>query len=149
NAGGASPAAPNPNARYNNFVSRVDFQPSENNSFSLRFSLLHEQNEVTGAGGLPRYSSTNQQLRDYTITTSWTHVFNPNLVNTVRAQFVPHDTSDNVTPFPGRAEIGLGSLGPVGTPFAYPYNGLENRFQFDENVSWVKGRHNLKFGASY
>jgi hypothetical protein len=114
----------------------------------VRFSLLHEVNQVTGAGGAPRYTSTNQQLRDYTLTTSWTHVFNPNLVNNVLAQFVPSDTSDNTTPFPNRAEINLGSLGTVGTQFAYPYNGVEHRFQFDENVTWIKGTHNFKFGAS-
>jgi hypothetical protein len=149
NAGGVVQAAPNQNGRYNNWVSRVDFQPNEKNALSVRFSLLHEQNEVTGPGGAERYSSVNQQLRDYTITTSWTHVFNPSLVNTLRVQAVPSDTSDNVAPFPGRAEIGLGTLGPVGTPFAYPYNGTERRFQFDENVSLVRGKHNFKFGASY
>jgi len=149
NAAGVVQAPPNQNGRYNNWVTRVDFQPNPSNSVSVRFSLLHEQNEVTGEGGAPRYTSTIQQLRDYTLTTSWTHIFNPNLINTVRVQAVPHDTSDNVTPFPGRAEINLGTLGTVGTQFAYPYDGTENRFQFDDNISWVKGKHDFKFGVSY
>src|SRR5271168_2978581 len=42
NAGAVVQAAPNLNARDNNWVSRLDFQPSEKNSFSLRFSLTHE-----------------------------------------------------------------------------------------------------------
>jgi hypothetical protein len=149
NAGGVVQAPPNQNGRYNNWVSRVDFQPNAANFFTLRFSLLRETNQVTGAGGAPRFTSTLQLLRDYTVTAGWTHVFTPRVVNTLRVQLVPHDTSDNTTPFPKRAEINLGSLGTVGTQFAYPYNGDENRFQFDENVSWIKGTHNLKFGVSY
>ena len=142
-------AAPNQNGRLNNWVSRVDFQPDQKNSLSLRFSLAHEQYTVTGPGGEQRPYSTTLQFRDYTLTGSWTHIINPNLVNTVRVQAVPHDTADNTAPLPGRAEIGLGSLGPVGTPFAYPYDATQNRFQFDENLSWVKGKHDFKFGGSY
>src|SRR5271156_88016 len=142
-------APPNQNGRLNNWVSRVDFQPNEKNSFSFRFSLAHEQYTVTGPGGVQRPYSTTLQFRDYTLTGSWTHIINPNLVNTVRVQVVPHDTADSTAPNPGRAEIGLGSLGPVGTPFAYPYDATQNRFQFDENLSWVKGKHDFKFGGSY
>jgi Carboxypeptidase regulatory-like domain len=142
-------AVPNQNGRLNNWVTRVDFQPDEKDSLSFRFSLAHENYQVTGQGGAPRYYSTNLLVRDYTLTGSWTHIINPNLVNTVRVQAVPHDTADSAAPFPGRAEIGLGSLGPVGTPFAFPYNATQNRFQFDENLSWVKGKHDFKFGGSY
>jgi hypothetical protein len=142
-------AVPNQNGRLNNWVSRLDFQPDEKNSFSLRFSLMHEQYTVTGPDGVQRPYSTTLQDRDYTLTGSWTHIINPNLVNTVRVQAVPHDTADAAAPLPGRAEIGLGSLGPVGTPFAYPYDATQNRFQFDENLSWVKGNHDFKFGGSY
>jgi len=142
-------APPNQNGRFNNWVSRVDFTPNEKNSFSLRFSLTHEQYTVTGPGGEQRPYSTTLQFRDYTLTGSWTHIINPNLVNTVRVQAVPHNSADNTAPLPGRAEIGLGSLGPVGTPFAYPYDATQNRFQFDESLSWVKGKHDFKFGGSY
>ncbi len=147
--GGAVQAAPNQNGRYNNWVSRIDFQPNVANSFSLRFSLMREGNQVTGAGGAPRYTSVIQQLRDYTITGSWSHVFSPNLVNEIRVQVVPHDTSDNVPPFPGRAEFDMGSLGIQGTQFSFPYLQHQNRYQFDEDLSWEKGKHNFKFGESY
>jgi hypothetical protein len=147
--GGAVQAPPNQNGRYNNWVSRLDFQANASNSFSLRFSLMREGNQVTGEDGSPRYTSVIQSLRDYTITGSWNHVFSPPLVNTLRVQVVPHDTSDNVTPFPNRAEIDLGSLGIQGTPFSFPYFQNQNRYQFDDDLSWVKGKHNFKFGESY
>ncbi|WP_353063006.1 TonB-dependent receptor [Tunturibacter psychrotolerans] len=150
NANGAAvQAPPNQQGRYNNWVTRLDYQPNQANSFSLRFSLSRESNQVTGPDGVPRFTSIVQALRDYTITTSWNHVFNPNLVNTVRVQVVPDNSSKNVAPHPGGAEFDLGSLGIQGTPFDFPYNQRQNQYQFDDDLSWTKGKHNMKFGESY
>jgi Carboxypeptidase regulatory-like domain len=149
NAGGYVQAPPNQNGRYNNWVSRLDYVPNIQDSFTLRFSMMREVNRVTGAGGAPRYTSTTNPARDYTATAGWTHLFGSNLVSTLRVQVVPHDSADAFAPYPDRAEINLGSLGTVGTPFAYPYLGHENRFQFDGNISWLKAGHNFKLGASY
>ncbi len=149
NAGGVVQAPPGQNGRYNNWVTRLDYIPSMKDNISLRFSLLRELNQVTGAGGAPRYTSDTNAMRDYTATLSWTRTIRNNMVNEVHVQVVPHDTSDNVTPFPNRAEINLGSLGTVGTNFPYPYFGHENRFQFDENLFLIKGAHSFKVGASY
>jgi hypothetical protein len=146
--GGAVQAPPSQNGRYNNWVSRLDYQPNEANSISLRFSLSREGNQVTGPGGVPRFTSIIQTLRDYTITASWNHVFNPNLINTVRIQVVPDNSTDNVAPRPG-AEFDLGSLGVQGTPFDFPYNQKQNQYQFDDDLALTKGTHNLKFGESY
>lgn len=147
-AGGAVQAAPNQNGRYNNWVSRLDYQPNSTNNVSLRFSLARETNQVTGAGGVPRFTSILQSNRDYTITGSWNHTFNANTVNTVRVQVVPFSSSNNTTPH-GGAEFDLGSLGIVGTPFDFPYNQSQNQYQFDDDLSITKGNHNLKFGESY
>jgi hypothetical protein len=149
NAGGVVQASPGQNARYNNWVTRLDYIPSMKDNLSLRLSLLRELNQVIGAGDAPRYTSDTNVMRDYTATFSWTRTIRNNMVNEVHVQVVPHDTSDNKTPFPNRAEINLGSLGTVGTNFPYPYFGHENRFQFDENLFLVKGAHSFKFGASY
>jgi len=149
NANGvAVQAPPNQNGRYNNWVTRLDYQQSAENNFSLRFSLSAESNKVTGEGGVPRYTSILQTNRDYTITGSWNHSFNPNVLNTVRVQLVPFSSSNNTTPH-GGAEFDLGSLGIVGTPFDFPYDQSQNQYQFDDDLSIAKGRHNLKFGFSY
>ena len=149
NAGGYVQAPPNQNGRYNNWVTRLDYVPNIQDSFTLRFSLMREVNRVTGTGGAPRYTSTTNPAQDYTATAAWTHLFASNLVGTFRVQAVPNDRSDAVAPHPNRAEIDLGSLGTAGTPFGFPYLGRENRFQFDANLSWLRGNHNFKFGASY
>ena len=147
-AGGAVQAPPSQNGRYNNWVSRLDYQANQANFFSLRFSLSRESNQVTGPGGVPRFTSIVQTLRDYTITGTWNHVFNPNLINTVRVQVVPDNTADNAAPRPG-AEFDLGSLGVQGTPFDFPYNQKQNQYQFDDDLALTKGTHNIKFGESY
>ena len=142
-------ASPNQNGRYDNWVTRVDYQPNEANSISVRFSLSRESNQVIGPGGVPRFTSVLQTNRDYTITTNWNHVFNPNLVNTVRVQVVPDNTTSNNNPRPGGAEFDLGSLGPVGSIFDFPYNQKQNRYQFDDDLSLTHGSHSFKAGASY
>ena len=148
NALGAVQAAPGQNGRYNNFVTRLDYTQSEKNTYSLRFAYQHEQNQVTGAGGAPRFTSVLQQLRDYTITGNWNHVFNPNLVNTVRVQVVPFNTANNDVPHPG-AQFDFGALGSVGTIFDIPYYQSQNQYQFDDDLSLSKGSHNLKLGGSF
>ena len=152
NALGAVQSAPGANGRYNNFVTRFDYTPNQTNNYSLRFSYSREANQVTGAGGAPRYTSVLQQLRDYTITANWNHIFNPNLVNTVRVQAVPHNTSNNNVPH-GGAEFDFGALttvgGPQGTIFDIPYNQSQNQYQFDDDLALTKGSHNLKFGGSF
>ena len=152
NALGAVQSAPGANGRYNNFVTHFDYTQNEKNTYSLRLSYSHEQNVVTGASGTPRFTSDIQQLRDYTITSNWNHVFNPNLVNTVRVQVVPHNSSTNNVPHAG-AEFDFGSLssvgGPQGTIFDFPYNQTQNQYQFDDDLSVTKGSHSLKFGASF
>ena len=148
NALGAVQSAPGADGRYNNFVTRLDYTPNEKNTYSLRLSYSHEQNEVVGAGGVPRFTSVIQQLRDQTFTANWNHLFNPNLVNTVRVQVVPHNAVTNNTPH-GGAEFDFGSLGTVGTIFDIPYNQAQNQYQFDDDLSLTKGNHNLKFGGSF
>ncbi len=148
NALGAVQSAPGADGRYNNLVTRLDYQPNEKNNYSLRFSYSREANQVVGAGGVPRYTSVLQQLRDYTITANWSHIFNPNLVNTVRVQIVPFNSSNNNTPH-GGAEFDFGSLGTVGTIFDIPYNQSQNQYQFDDDLSLIKGTHNMKFGGSF
>ena len=149
NALNAVQAAPGQNGRYNNFVTRLDYTPSEKNTYSLRASYAQELNQVTGAGGAPRFTSIVQHIRDQTFTANWNHIFSPDLINTVRVQVVPHNASTNQAPH-GGAEFDFGSLGgPVGTIFDFPYNQAQNQYQFDDDLSLTKGNHNIKVGGSF
>ncbi|HEV2647320.1 MAG TPA: TonB-dependent receptor [Acidobacteriaceae bacterium] len=148
NAIGAVQSAPGARGRYNNWVTRLDYQPNDRDNFALRLSLSRENNSVIGAGGTPRFTSQLQDIRDYTITGSWNRVFSANLVNTVRVQVVPFNTSNNGTPH-GGAEFDFGALGTVGTIFDLPYNQKQNQYQFDDDLSITRGSHNFKVGGSF
>ncbi len=134
-----------PRGRYFNWVTRIDYVPGSRDNLSLRFALMHELDNVSPA---PPYSGAEPQ-RDYTLTGSWIHVSAPNLVNTVRLQIVPQNTFQFQVGNPNGSEIDLGNQIQLGTPFAWPYNALFRRFQLDDSLSWVKGRHSLRFGGSW
>jgi len=142
-----NPGFNTPRGRYNNWVTRVDYQPSQRDSLMFRFSLMNESDSV--APQPP--SSTYDHGTDYTLTSNWTHTFSPTLVNVVRGQVVPANTYHNDSPQYGRAEIDLLASSSIvlGTPFPFPYLAKLKRFQFDDSLSWTKGNHSFKFGGSY
>ncbi len=140
-----TPGFNTPRGRYFNWVTRLDYVPGTRDSLSLRFSLMRETDSVAP---LPPYAGSERQS-DYTLTASWTHVPQSNLVNVIRAQVVPSNTFSVNAPAPNGSEIDIGSQIQLGTPFAYPYDAHWRRFQFDDSLSWVKGTHSFKFGGSW
>jgi len=142
-----TPGFNTPRGRYDNWVSRMDYLPSVRDSVMFRFSLMNERDTVAPQ---PPSSSFDHRI-DYTLTSAWTHSFSPRLVNVLRVQVVPSDTAHNDAPQYGRSEIVLQTASSIvlGTGFPFPYNADFRRFQFDDNVSWIKGGHTLKFGGSY
>jgi len=138
------PGFSTPRGRYFNWVTRMDYSRPRN-TVAIRFALMHEWDEVAPR---PPYSA-NELQTDYTLTGSWTRILSTNLFNTVRVQAVPSNTSSIESPAPNGSEIDLGNEIELGTPFAYPFNSRFKRFQFDDSVSWLKGSHILKVGASW
>jgi hypothetical protein len=141
-------------------LSRVDYQPNSNNSWSFRFELSHG---LIGAQSFP--DGTSLITRDYSILTNWAHTFSPSIINQLRVQIVPFNRADNLP------NIDKGSIANVAAPAAItidgfaisgfvpsfnfgssaaiPYLAHQRRFQFDDSVTWTTGRHTVKFGGSY
>ncbi len=139
------PGFSTPRARYHNWVTRLDYEPTSRDSVFLRFYFMDERNSV--APQPP--ASTSDQVRSFQVTGAWTHTFSPTLVNVLRAQVVPYDKRSNVSPQPNHSEIDLGNQIVLGNPFPFPYHALQRRYQFDDNIFWTRGSHSLKFGVSY
>lgn len=139
------PGLNTPRGRYANWVTRLDYTPGARDTFMLRWSLMHETDNIVPA---PPFSGSEHQS-DVTITGSWTRVSGSNLVNTVRAQYVPTFTFSVYAAPPNGSEIDLGGSIQLGTPFSYPYDAHWKRLQFDDSLSWVRGNHTLKFGGSW
>src|SRR5262249_60844365 len=89
--------------------------------------------------------------------------------NQIRVQIVPFNRADNV-PNADKGSIAdpsvlnntrsaisidgfaIGGFVPnftFGHPAAIPYLAHQKRFQFEDTLSWVKGSHTFKLGASY
>lgn len=98
---------------------------------------------------------------------SLNHTFNPNLLNSAKVSFSrffdanSFDTAVTFTPnlyinsgspvdpltghliqMPGLENTGPGSGG-------LPFGGTQNTLQFGDDLSWVKDKHNLKFGGQF
>lgn len=86
---------------------------------------------------------------------TWTHTFSPSVLNQARVSYVRHTNN-----FPGDSsagEAGLPSivtaLDPLGVAFGnannLPQFFTENEFVYKDDLSFTKGKHSFKTGASY
>ena len=146
-------------------MARLDWQPNASNTVTFRF--LHEREDAPldlggGAGGygagvgptIAASYATNDTIRDYEALITWSHIFSASLVNSLRVQFVPDNTVDlswnnghggPTTPFSAFTD-GFGTFGPLlGSEFL----AHQQRYQFEDSVSWSVGKHTFKFGESY
>jgi hypothetical protein len=142
---GGIPGFNTPRGRYVNWVTRLDYIPGGRDSLMLRFSLMHETDNL--APQPP--TSSFEKLTDYTLTGSWSRVVNPRVVKVLRVQVVPQNTTSVNTPSPVGSNIQLGNQIALGSEYGYPYRASWKRLQFDDSVSWVAGTHLIKFGGSY
>ncbi|HWZ42755.1 MAG TPA: carboxypeptidase regulatory-like domain-containing protein [Candidatus Saccharimonadales bacterium] len=146
-------------------VARLDWHPNDSDNLSLR--LLHEREDAPlnlggGAGGYgagvgPTISSsyaTSDTIRDYEALITWSHIFSPALLNTLRVQFVPENLialswNNNhggpTTPFSAFTD-GFGTFGPL---LGAEVFGHQRRYQFEDSVTWNHGNHSFKFGESF
>ncbi|HEU0175433.1 MAG TPA: TonB-dependent receptor [Blastocatellia bacterium] len=150
--------------RSHTLLSRVDYQPTTRDSLNFRFALSRA---LVGAQSFP--SGASLVTRDYSILGNWSHAASSSVVNQLRVQIVPFNRADNVpnadkgsiadpsvlnnTPpaisIDGFAIGGFVPNSTFGHPAAIPYLAHQKRFQFEDTLSWIKGSHTFKLGASY
>ncbi|MCC7339465.1 MAG: TonB-dependent receptor [Bryobacterales bacterium] len=159
---------------YNDFVKqnqrkeqvdlRLDHQLSSVNSLYGRFSMMRAPNNVLD-GNLPTIGLRLQRRQARNLVISDTHIFRPNLINEFRFGWT-RGYNPFSGPVMGRSvvqELGLTNL-PSELPdvAALPIIGItgfqgvsqldvqrgdEMIFQWQDNVSWIIGRHTIKFGG--
>lgn len=146
-------------------VARLDWLPNGSNTLTFRF--LHEREDsplnLGGAAGgygagvgptiAPSYA-TSDTIRDYEALVTWSHIFSPSLLNTLRVQIVPDNVGDftwnnghggPTTPFSAFTD-GFGTFGPL---LGAEVLGHQRRYQFEDSVTWSHGNHTFKFGESF
>ena len=144
---------------YNNYfttVNSVDWNISDHDQFRARFSY-EKWNGVDIFGQIPAFWTIVPQ-RFEIITGSEYHTFTPNLSNEIRFGF-NRNTNDypaSKSAFPGLdafPNLAIGIIESAGVQLGAdpnaPQFGVQNFYQLVDNISWLKGKHNFKFGAEY
>ena len=143
--------------RLHNAIVRLDYQPDADDSINLRVGYAHN-NFSTAADGITNGTPDSYTLfvRDFSILTTWSHTLTPNLLNQLLIQAVPRNRSNAIPDNQNGVNFTLGTLGgpgpggfsTFGGPSLIPYLAHQQRYQFEDNITWTKGRHTFKFGAS-
>jgi hypothetical protein len=143
------------------FFLKLDYRPNDRNSFTVSFNYLKWfspdgiQTGLVSTTGAAVSTNGDDSVRDRIGSASWTYVPRNNIVNEFRFGWFKDRQADDFDPalVAGYAHGTLG-LTVTSGPSLGAYNILprilpsENRFQYMDNISWVKGRHSFKFGAS-
>jgi outer membrane receptor protein involved in Fe transport len=147
-------------------VERVDYNLSDKTQMYFRFALSGEVDQDGSVSNSP-YSGFNTPNTQHNSSSvfSLTKSFSSSLVSQTKVDFnrfnnqqpfsstygpVPTlymESSGNVT-IPG-GSIYLPGYNPLTPGSGIPFGGPQNFLQLYEDVSWVKGRHQFRFGGSY
>ena len=154
------------------WTTRIDHKFSDKDLIMGRYTWVRGYNRVW-EGNLPTIGQRWQQRDDRAATTSYSHSFRPNLLNELRWGFGLNNNPINFDLNLGSTQHGLQlvkDLGLVGLAPDLPdingilrltfSNGMTglNQYpwrkqgyrthseEFQDHLSWFKGRHNLKFG---
>ncbi len=129
----------------------IDYNISEKDQLRGRWIYQH-YTSLDNAANLPTFW-TPLPVRDHLITISEYHTFTPSLTNELRLGFnrnTQYYTVGNQT-FPGTDQFPNLYIDEMATQLGpdpnAPQFGVQNIYQGTDNLSWVKGRHNFKFGV--
>ena len=148
-------------------VARVDYNWTDKTTIYGRYALYSE-NDFAGTVNNSPYVGydTGQKNYDQNVNINITHVFTPNFVSSTKINYNRINGPNQPL---GTAPLtpGLFSTGSVpnlpGTSVQYifpgyvqnstanaiPFGGPQNLYQFYEDLSWTKGRHQMKFGGTF
>ena len=139
---------------------KIDYRPSEKNAFSFSVNYvdfrspngIQTQVSLTNGDALGNNGDTNVFNR--TARASWTRVISSSAVNEARfgyfkdRQYDP--ASPSLLPSIGPVALSVQGVSNVGYAAGYPrLNPSEQRLQFADSLSWVKGTHSMKFGFDF
>ena len=152
---------------FDQFNGRFDVVITQKDRLTLTLARNHEP-RIFPYEGLPAIPyPTASEINAYVLNAAETHTFTPNVLNELRivGQRLKSNQGIPVSPLPTPAQLGVGitpdqATGPTLLFFANnlttfgsdpdgPTNLFNNTFDYSDSVSWVKGRHNLKFGFDF
>jgi hypothetical protein len=138
------------------FLTRVDWTPTQNDSFSFRYVYDRQRfNNQFPGGSFPGFEVDVPSLVQ-NFYFNYTRSISAKLTNEARfgygrfdAEFVPRDesvgTAGPVFSFTG-AGLGQG-ITSIGLPSIFPQGRFFNNYQIQDTLSYMAGNHTLRFGV--
>jgi hypothetical protein len=157
----------------NNFDARVDHKFSDKDTSFYRISYEKQPSTIpsvfqaTGGNGVD--FATGNEVNFYLGSAlSETHIFTPRLVNEFRFgynrvnshryQFNYNQDVSATLGIPGvpyaplnggMPEMDVSGVDSIGDPTYLPSLEIQNTFSLNDNLTWIRGRHSLKFGGEF
>ena len=140
------------------YFGKMDYHVTERNTLSASFNYLHAKspNGIQTASSLTTGSGITSNGDDYVTVRNgrvmWTAVPTSSFVNEFRLGFAGDRQADTFNDSLLGGGLGYLQVSANGTQLG-PANYLpriqpaERRFQIQDNATWVKGSHSIKFGA--
>ena len=153
----------------NQFGLRVDHYLSASDILNFRYAFSDgtQFNPIPTSGASVPGFPVGQEQRAQNFVAQETHTFSPAMVGVFRFSFLRNkflygERTNHTTPlslgFQYQPSLDL-AVGPpfmqvngyttVGNPITGPRNSYENAFDYSGALSWVHGRHEIKFGGGY
>ena len=155
------------------FETRFDYNISTKDRFFAHYAIAtpiatNPSNfpNVDGGAGSGTSSILNNRVQN--VAGDWGHIFNPGLLNDLRAGFIrfrdntlPIDfgsNKGNAVGIPnanhggnssGLTKINIGGYQQLGDSLWVPETIVENVYQLADTLSWTHGKHSLKFGVDF
>ncbi|MBI3662303.1 MAG: TonB-dependent receptor [Acidobacteria bacterium] len=129
------------NDKNNSFV-RVNVTPSKVTGIQV-----NAQNQNFGQNAGSRTSLN--QTRDFAVVGQHVTAFTQTFFNEFRTQFARRGLHYGFADLPGGSDVGVNITGFAffgREPFS-TVDRIERRWQWTDNMTWTKGRHNIKFGG--
>ena len=127
---------------------RLDHRFGDNDQAFLRYSFDHLTEKDPDVQALTAFSRGTSELAwDSTLQGSWFHSFSPRTQNEALVQWNMYqfnvDTND-----PGGPGLDVQGFGFFGRGIFLPSDTRAGRYQFGDNLGFVRGRHTFKVGFS-
>jgi hypothetical protein len=130
---------------------RADWKMSDKDTLTLNYRI--ERLQATGAAsflsGQPIGSAAERQNLDnkfQTFQAAWTRILSPTLIN--RASFSFNNFINTTDPITTAPELDFPSLAD-GSSYRVPQLTRQKREQWDDDIDWTRGKHNLHFGGEF
>jgi hypothetical protein len=155
------------------FETRFDYNITSNDRFFAHYAIAtpkatNPSNFPNVTGGSGSGTSSTLDNRVQSLAGDWSHIFNPGLLNDLRAGYVrfkdatlPLDfgtSAGNKAGIPnanhggnssGLTKINISGATDLGDSLWTPETIVENVYQLADTLSWTHGKHSLKFGADF